>query len=52
MNSTRLIDFSKSIGVSQGTLSEIEQNKYYPSTETIMAIHTNFHVDIQWNLFG
>ncbi|OMC71488.1 hypothetical protein BK126_05260 [Paenibacillus sp. FSL H7-0326] len=38
--------------MSQGTLSEIEQEKYYPSTETIMAIYTNFRSDIHWILFG
>lgn len=34
-------------------MSEIvEQDKYYPSTETIMAIYTNFRADIHWILFG
>ncbi|WP_169088172.1 hypothetical protein [Paenibacillus sp. PL91] len=48
MNLTKLII----IGVYQGTLSGIEQDKYYPSTETIMAIYTNFRADIHWILFN
>ncbi|MGM0881352.1 MAG: helix-turn-helix domain-containing protein [Bacillota bacterium] len=52
INELNQVEFSKIIGVSQGTLSEIEQDKYYPSTETIMAIYTNFRTDIHWILFG
>ena len=32
------VDFASEIGVSQGTLSELEQDKYKPSTDTVMAI--------------
>lgn len=52
MNELNQVEFSKIIGVSQGTLSEIEQDKYYPSTETLMAIYTNYGADIHWILFG
>lgn len=40
------------IGVSQGTLSELEQNKYNPSLETILAIIEGFNVNVTWFLLG
>ncbi|TKI57846.1 helix-turn-helix domain-containing protein [Brevibacillus antibioticus] len=46
------IEFSNQIGVSQGTLSELEQNKYNPSLETILAIIKEFNVNATWLLFG
>lgn len=49
MNQT---EFSQLIGVSQGTLSELEQNKYNPSLETILAIISVFRIDATWFLFG
>lgn len=49
MNQT---EFSNRIGVSQGTLSELEQNKYNPSLETILAIIKVFDVSAKWLLFG
>ena len=49
MNQT---EFSNRIGVSQGTLSELEQNKYNPSLETISAIIKVFNVSAEWLLFG
>ncbi|WHX48558.1 helix-turn-helix transcriptional regulator [Paenibacillus woosongensis] len=49
MNQT---EFSHLIGVSQGTLSELEQNKYNPSLETILAIIKVFNVNAMWLLFG
>lgn len=39
INELNEVEFSNIICVSQGTLSEIEQDKYYPLTETIMAIY-------------
>lgn len=42
MNQT---EFSQLIGVSQGTLSELEQEKYNPSLDTILAIITVFKVN-------
>ncbi|TQR42550.1 helix-turn-helix domain-containing protein [Paenibacillus popilliae] len=49
MNQT---EFSNLIGVSQGTLSEIEVNKYNPSLETILAIIKVFNINATWFLFG
>ncbi|WP_440120045.1 helix-turn-helix domain-containing protein [Paenibacillus sp. QZ-Y1] len=46
------MEFSKFIGVSQGTLSELEQNKYKPSLDIILAIHNHFNVDLLWLLLG
>ncbi|WP_217592133.1 helix-turn-helix transcriptional regulator [Cohnella sp. GbtcB17] len=30
------VAFAQSIGISQGTLSELESNKFYPSVETLL----------------
>ncbi|AQT84743.1 transcriptional regulator-like protein [Paenibacillus larvae subsp. larvae] len=49
MNQT---EFSNRVGVSQGTLSELEQNKYNPSLETVLAIIKEFNVNAKWLLFG
>ncbi|WP_279633669.1 helix-turn-helix domain-containing protein [Brevibacillus antibioticus] len=51
-NQMNQIEFSNQIGVSQGTLSELEQNKYNPSLETILAIIKEFNVNATWLLFG
>lgn len=40
------------IGVSQGTLSELEQDKYKPALGTIMEIHNKFKTDIYWLATG
>lgn len=45
-------EFSNLIGVSQGTLSELEQNKYNPSLDTILAIIKGFNVNATRFLFG
>ncbi|WCF07746.1 helix-turn-helix transcriptional regulator [Paenibacillus thiaminolyticus] len=45
-------EFANRVGVSQGTLSELEQNKYNPSLETILAIIKEFNVNTTWLLFG
>ncbi|MUG46731.1 helix-turn-helix domain-containing protein [Paenibacillus woosongensis] len=46
------IEFTKFIGVSQGTLSELEQKKYKLSLDMILAIHNHFNVDLLWLLLG
>lgn len=46
------VEFSNIIGVSQGTLSELEQDKYKLALDTIMQIHNKFNTDIYWLLFG
>lgn len=45
-------DFSSQVGISQATLSELEQDKYKPSVETLTAIVTEFRTDLTWLLFG
>ncbi|MCC3359681.1 helix-turn-helix domain-containing protein [Bacillus sp. REN16] len=49
-NKLNQVEFAKIIGISQGTLSEVEQDKYNPSIETIILIHKNFKVDLEWLL--
>jgi Predicted transcriptional regulators len=46
------IDFSSRVGISQATLSELEQDKYLPSVEVIVSINTEFQVDLTWLLLG
>jgi len=48
----RGIQFSKIIKISQGTLSEIENNKAFPSINTLAKIHYYAGVDIKWLIFG
>lgn len=36
------IEFSRLIGVSQGSLSDIEAGKSNPAIETVISIHTKF----------
>ncbi|HWO76945.1 MAG TPA: helix-turn-helix transcriptional regulator [Bacillus sp. (in: firmicutes)] len=49
-NKLNQIEFAKIIGVSQGTLSELEKDKYKPSIETIISIYEVFKVDLEWLL--
>jgi DNA-binding XRE family transcriptional regulator len=35
-----------------GTLSELEQDKYKPSIDTIIAIKDSFNSDMEWLIFG
>jgi DNA-binding XRE family transcriptional regulator len=49
-NQLNQVEFAKIIDVSQGTLSELEKDKYKPSIETIISIYKNFSVDIEWLL--
>ncbi|OUS72472.1 hypothetical protein B1748_24955 [Paenibacillus sp. MY03] len=51
LNQLNQIEFSQRIGVSQGTLSELEQNKYNRSLETIQANIKVFDVNAAWLLF-
>jgi transcriptional regulator with XRE-family HTH domain len=44
------IEFSKKIGVSQGRLSEIEQDKTKPSADTLMQLRKHFKIDLNWLL--
>jgi DNA-binding XRE family transcriptional regulator len=51
-NEYNQVEFAGKIGVSQGTLSELEQDKYNPSIETVMAKRDHFNMDINWLLYG
>ncbi|MGG4035278.1 helix-turn-helix transcriptional regulator [Paenibacillus cisolokensis] len=43
-------EFALRIGVSQGTLSDIERGVCLPSCETIIALRNRFHCDLNWLL--
>ncbi|MED4599996.1 helix-turn-helix transcriptional regulator [Paenibacillus validus] len=44
--------FAKSIGISQGNLSEIEKGNSNPSAETLISIRTQYNVNLNWLLTG
>lgn len=44
--------FASLIGISQGTLSEIEKGKFNPSVETVISISKQFEVRTDWILRG
>ncbi|MOA06515.1 Antitoxin PezA [compost metagenome] len=46
------VEFSKKIGVSQGTLSDIELGNCTPSVETVLSIHERYGVTLNWILKG
>lgn len=52
LNKINQVDFSNRIGISQATLSELEQDKYKPSVETVLSIVSEFGVNIEWILIG
>jgi len=45
-------ELAKALSVSQGSLSDIENNKSLPSAETITALYINTNLDIIWMLTG
>ena len=45
-------DFSSKIGVSQGTLSEIENKKFVPSSDIAISVCRYFNIDGNWLLTG
>lgn len=45
-------EFAKIIELSQGRLSELEQNKTKPSSDTLISICNNFNISINWLLTG
>lgn len=45
-------EYANLIGISQATLSELEQGKYNPSLETILSIHKVFKTNLNWLLTG
>ncbi len=48
----RLADVSKMIKGTSGPLSEIENNKSYPTVETIAMFHKRTNLNIMWLLFN
>lgn len=44
--------FAKSIGISQGNLSEIEMGNSNPSEETLVAIRGEYNINLNWLLTG
>ncbi|MNO42704.1 HTH-type transcriptional regulator Xre [compost metagenome] len=51
-NKLSQVEFANMVGVSQGTLSELEQDKYKPSLDTIIAMKEWFKIDMDWLIFG
>jgi transcriptional regulator with XRE-family HTH domain len=51
-NGLNQVDFSKSIGISQGSLSEIEKGKTNPSIDTVIATSKAFGISTDWLLKG
>jgi len=45
-------EFVQVINISQGSLSDLENGKSYPSTPTIIKIMTKTDIDIHWLLLG
>ncbi|UKS27288.1 helix-turn-helix domain-containing protein [Paenibacillus sp. HWE-109] len=46
------VDFSNLIGVSQGSLSDIEAGKSKPAVDTVVSIYKNFECSLEWLLTG
>lgn len=44
------VEFSRMLGISQGRLSEIEQDKTKPSAETLIEMKRKANVDLNWLL--
>jgi transcriptional regulator with XRE-family HTH domain len=42
------INFSETIGISQGNLSEIESGKILPSLETVIKFGQHYNLDLNW----
>ncbi|MNG13756.1 Antitoxin PezA [compost metagenome] len=49
-NNLNQIQFAKSIGISQGNLSEIKMGNSNPSAETLLSIRTQYNVNLNWLL--
>lgn len=45
-------DFAEKLGVSKGSISQIEQGKAMPGGEFLLRIHAAFGVDVTWLLTG
>jgi transcriptional regulator with XRE-family HTH domain len=51
-NSLNQIEFAQKIGVSQGTLSDLEKDKCKPSVDTLISLRVNLGVDVNWLITG
>jgi transcriptional regulator with XRE-family HTH domain len=51
-NSLTQIEFAQQIGVSQGTLSDLEKDNCKPSVDTLISLRLSLGVDINWLLTG
>lgn len=49
-NNLNQSQFAKSIGISQGNLSEIEMGNSNPSAETLISIRAQYNVNLNWLL--
>ncbi|SDW48462.1 helix-turn-helix domain-containing protein [Paenibacillus sp. CF384] len=45
-------EFSRKIGISQGSLSDIESGKCKPSIDTVVSIHQTFNCSLEMLLAG
>jgi transcriptional regulator with XRE-family HTH domain len=45
-------DMARTIGISQGSLSDIENGNTYPSTPTVIKLLKKTKIDIHWLLLG
>lgn len=46
------VEFSAILGISQGSISDIENNKTKPSTSTLITLIRNTDINIEWLLTG
>lgn len=46
------VNFAQAIGISQGTLSDIEKGKFKPSIETVISASGFFNISTDWLLRG
>ncbi|SEO90486.1 Helix-turn-helix domain-containing protein [Amphibacillus marinus] len=51
-NNLKQIDFCMEVGISQGTLSDIEKGKNKPSIDTVISTSNKFHISTDWLLKG
>lgn len=51
-NNLNQTQFAKSIGISQGNLSEIEMGNSNPSAETLVSLRQQYYVNLNWLLTG
>lgn len=51
-NNLNQTQFAKTIGISQGNLSEIEMGNSNPSAETLLSLRQQYNVNLNWLLTG